>query len=47
MQEDQQDSAGISRRKLVAGAAVGAGALLGVPGVASAARRAAVQPLEP
>jgi multiple sugar transport system substrate-binding protein len=40
MQEDQQDSAGISRRKLVAGAAVGAGALLGVPGVASAARRA-------
>ena len=40
MQEDQQDSAGISRRKLVAGAAVGAGALLGMPGVASAARRA-------
>jgi multiple sugar transport system substrate-binding protein len=39
MQEDQQDSAGISRRKLVAGAAVGAGALLGMPGVASAARR--------
>ena len=31
MQEDQQDSAGISHRKLVAGAAVGAGALLGVP----------------
>ena len=39
MQDRQQDSAGISRRKLVAGAAVGAGALLGVPGVASAARR--------
>src|SRR4051812_27293332 len=40
MQEDQQDASGISRRKLVAGAAAGAGALLGVPGVASAARRA-------
>ena len=40
MQDREQDSAGISRRKLVAGAAVGAGALLGMPGVASAARRA-------
>jgi len=40
MQDREQESAGISRRKLVAGAAVGAGALLGVPGVASAARRA-------
>jgi multiple sugar transport system substrate-binding protein len=39
MQDRQEDSAGISRRKLVAGAAAGAGALLGVPGVASAARR--------
>jgi multiple sugar transport system substrate-binding protein len=39
MQDPQQDSASISRRKLVAGAALGAGALLGVPGVASAARR--------
>ena len=40
MQDREQESAGISRRKLVAGAAVGAGALLGAPGVASAARRA-------
>ena len=40
MQDREQDSASISRRKLVAGAALGAGALLGVPGVASAARRA-------
>ena len=39
MQEREQDSASISRRKLVAGAALGAGTLLGVPGVASAARR--------
>jgi multiple sugar transport system substrate-binding protein len=39
MQDREQDSAGISRRKLVAGAAAGAGALL-MPGVASAARRA-------
>jgi multiple sugar transport system substrate-binding protein len=39
MQDREQDSAGISRRKLVVGAAVGAGALL-TPGVASAARRA-------
>jgi multiple sugar transport system substrate-binding protein len=39
MQDPQQDSASISRKKFVAGAALGAGALLGVPGVASAARR--------
>ena len=39
MQDREQDSSGISRRKLVAGAAAGAGALL-MPGVASAARRA-------
>jgi multiple sugar transport system substrate-binding protein len=40
MEDREHDSPNISRRKLVAGAALGAGALLGVPGVASAARRA-------
>src|SRR4051794_25282644 len=39
MQDRQEDSAGISRRKLVAGAAAGAGALLGIPAVASAKSR--------
>ncbi|MDX6599285.1 MAG: multiple sugar transport system substrate-binding protein [Gaiellales bacterium] len=40
MHDREQDSAGISRRKVITGAAVGAGALLGLPGAASAARRA-------
>ena len=37
MEDRQHDSPSISRRKLVAGAALGAGALISVPGVASAA----------